>query len=256
MNILFIGDVVGRPGRTVLREHLSQLIHEHKIDFTIVNGENAAHGKGITEKIFNELIGYGADVITMGNHTYSKASIYDIIDHKQLIVPLNMEMPVNAQGYHTFEVMNKKVLVSNMCTMAFMQNVIASPYTISDAIIASDADIKIVDLHGEATAEKIAYMHYYKHDLTAIVGTHTHIQTADEDIFNGCAYISDVGMCGSYESIIGRDIAEVHAQLVNKEHTHYTVSKNPAVLCGVVITIDDETNRAVNIQRIQIRPSS
>ena len=135
-----------------------------------------------------------------------------------------------------------------------MHNVEPNPFIASQAFIEAEADIKIIDLHGEATAEKIAYMHNFKNDFTAILGTHTHVQTADEDIFNGCAYISDVGMSGPYESVIGRDIDEVVSRFVDNKQTYYTVSKNEAVLCGVVIEIDDKTNRAVSIKRIQIRP--
>lgn len=256
MNILFVGDVVGRPGRAVLREHLANIISENEIDFTIVNGENSAHGKGITPKIFLELISYGADVITMGNHTYSKAGIYEIIEDDQLLVPMNMEMPTGAQGYHTYKVKDKEILVANICTKAFMKNVLEDPFETTKEIVAAKADIKFVDLHGEATAEKVSYLHYFKNDLTAIIGTHTHVQTADEDVFNGCAYITDAGMCGAYESIIGRDIDEVHSQMIENKHTHYTVSKNEAVLCAVVINICDETNRAKLIKRIQIRPKA
>lgn len=254
MNILFVGDVVGRPGRRALANNLQNIIKEYHVDFTIVNGENSAHGKGITEKIFKELISYGADAITMGNHTYAKADIYDIIDEAQLIVPLNMEMPKNAHGYQVFDVLDKKVMVANVCTEAFMNNVIKKPFDVTNDLKAIEADVKIIDLHGEATAEKIAYLHYFKQDFTGIFGTHTHVQTADEDVFDGCAYISDVGMCGAYESVIGRDIEEVISQIVDNKRTHYTVSKGDAVFSAVVVEICEETNRAINIERIQIRP--
>lgn len=254
MKILFVGDVVGRPGRRALRENLQNVINENSIDFTIVNGENSAHGKGITEKIFHEILDYGADVITMGNHTYSKGDIYNIVNDPRLIVPMNMEIPKGGHGYEIFEVNGKKVLVSNICTEAFMANVIRKPFDVTDEIVSMDADIKIVDLHGEATAEKVAYMYYYKDDLTGIFGTHTHVQTADEDVFDGCGYISDAGMCGAYRSIIGRDIDEVLERMKNNTRTHYTVAKGDPVFCGVILEVDDETNRSVSIERIQIRP--
>lgn len=254
MKILFVGDVVGRPGRRALEHNLSGIIKDYNIDFTIVNGENSAHGKGITTKIFNGILSYGADVITMGNHTYAKADIYEIIADEKLVVPMNMEMPKDAKGYREFKFNDKKIIVANVCTEAFMHNVTIKTIDAFNELKSLDADIKIVDLHGEATAEKITYMHLFKNDFTAILGTHTHIQTADEDIFNGCAYISDVGMCGSYESIIGRDIEEVVNRMIHDEVTHYTVSKNPAVFCAVVIEVDDISNQAVSIERIQIRP--
>lgn len=254
MKILFVGDVVGRPGRAALRLHLDNVKTEHNIDFTIVNGENSANGKGITKKIFNEIIECGADVITMGNHTYAKADIYEIIDDSRLVVPMNMEMPVGAAGYRIYEVLDKKVLVANICTDAFMHNVIRKCFETSDDIINIEADIKIIDLHGEATAEKVAYLHNYKSYFTGIFGTHTHVQTADEDIFDGCGYISDAGMCGAYESIIGRDIKEVLERIKNDVRTHYTVSKGAPIFSAVVLEVDDKTNRAIKIERIQIRP--
>ncbi len=254
MKVLFVGDVVGRPGRRALADHLQEVIKENKVDFTIVNGENSAHGKGITEKIFNEIISYGADVITMGNHTYAKADIYEIINDPRLLVPLNMEKPKDAKGFNTYEVLGKKVLVANVCTEAFMNNVLQKPIDASHILKEADADIKIIDLHGEATAEKLAYMYYYKNDFNAVLGTHTHVQTADEDVFDGCAYISDVGMCGAYHSIIGRDIDEVLSQIVDSKRTHYTVAKGESVFSAVLLEICENTNRTLNIKRIQIRP--
>ena len=254
MNILFVGDVVGRPGRRALSLHLKNVIEENNIDFTIVNGENAANGKGITEKIFNEIINYGADAITMGNHTYSKGDIYNIVGDDRLIVPMNMEIPKDAKGYHIYDVKDKKICVANICTEAFMANVIKTPFEVTEEIVELDADIKIVDLHGEATGEKVAYMHNFKNSLTGIFGTHTHVQTADNDVFEGCAYISDVGMCGAYESIIGRDIEEVLERMNHQTRTHYTVAKGEPVFCAVVLEVCDETSEALSLKRIQIRP--
>lgn len=254
MKILFVGDIVSKPGRRVLEKHLNQIQDQHQIDFTIVNAENAAHGKGLTPKIFNQIINFNVDVITLGNHAYAKEEIFQIINDEQIVRPINLTTSKMGQGYRIFNVLDKKVLVGNVCGEAFMHNVDPNPFIASEAFVKAEADIKIIDLHGEATAEKIAYMHHFKNDLTAILGTHTHVQTADEDIFNGCAYISDVGMSGPYESVIGRDIEEVVSRFVENKQTYYKVSKNEAVLCAVVIEIDDQTNRAVKIERIQIRP--
>lgn len=254
MKILFVGDIVSRPGRKVLNDHLKTIQNDHNIDFTIVNAENAAHGKGLTPKIFNQIIGYGVDAITLGNHAYAKEEIFEIINDERLVRPINLTTSKMGKGFRTFKVLNKTILVGNVCGETFMHNVDPDPFVASNEFLEADADIKIIDLHGEATAEKIAYMHYFKNEFTAILGTHTHVQTADEDVFDGCAYISDVGMTGPYESVIGRDIDEVVSRFVDNEQTYYTVSKNEAVLCAVVIDIDDKTNRAVKIQRIQIRP--
>ncbi len=254
MKILFVGDIVSKPGRKVLAKHLENLQSEYKIDFTIVNAENAAHGKGLTPKIYNQIINMGVDAITLGNHAYAKEEIFEIINEEKLVRPINLVTTKKGSGFRLFDVLDKKVLVGNICGEAFMHNVDPNPFIASQAFTEAEADIKIIDLHGEATAEKIAYMHNFKNDFTAILGTHTHVQTADEDIFNGCAYITDVGMTGPYESVIGRDIDEVVSRFVDNEQTYYKVSKNEAVLCGVVIEIDDKTNRAVSIKRIQIRP--
>ncbi len=254
MKILFVGDIVSRPGRRVLEKHLKSLQKKHDIDFTIVNAENAAHGKGLTPKIFNQIIGFGADVITLGNHAYAKEEIFEIINDEKIVRPINLTTSKMGKGYRLFKVLDKTILVGNVCGEAFMHNVDPDPFIASLEFVNAKADIKIIDLHGEATAEKVAYMHYFKNDFTAILGTHTHVQTADEDIFNGCAYISDVGMSGPYESVIGRDIDEVISRFVGNEQTYYTVSKNEAVLCAVVIEIDEKTNRASKIERIQIRP--
>ncbi len=254
MKILFIGDIVSKPGRTVLEKHLKTLQKDHNIDFTIVNAENAAHGKGLTPKIFNQIINFGVDVITLGNHAYAKEEIFQIIDDEKIVRPINLTTSKMGQGYRIYDVLGKKVLVGNICGEAFMHNVDPNPFIATQQFIDASADIKIIDLHGEATAEKVAYMHHFKNDLTAILGTHTHVQTADEDIFNGCAYITDVGMSGPYESVIGRDIDEVVSRFVENKQTYYTVSKNEAALCGVVIEIDEQSNRAISIERIQIRP--
>lgn len=253
MKILFVGDVVGKVGRQSVDKYVNDLKIKHEIDFTIVNGENAAHGKGLTQKTFNQLINYGADVITMGNHTYAKDDIYQINDER-LIKPMNLASEKKPVGYHIFDVLDKKVMVANVCGEAFLDNITESPIMASEKLVDVEADIKIIDLHAEASAEKIAYMHYFKNDFSAILGTHTHVQTADEDIFGGCAYISDVGMCGAYESVIGRDIDEVITRLTTNKQTYYKVSSNPAIFCAVVIEIDDDNNRAVAIERIQIRP--
>lgn len=254
MKILFIGDVVSRPGRKILREKLEALKKEHQIDFTIVNGENSAHGKGITPKIFKQIIDYGADVITLGNHAYAKEEVFEIIEDDKLIRPINLDITKQGKGYRTYQVLDKKVLVANVSGEVFMHNIKPNPFIASKEIVEAEADIKIIDLHGEATAEKIAYMHHFKNEFSAILGTHTHVQTADEDVFNGCAYISDVGMTGPYKSVIGRDIDEVVSRFVEDKKTYYKVSKNAAVLCGVILDIDDQTNRAKSIRRIQIRP--
>ena len=256
MNLLFLGDCVGKRGREVIRDLLPSIKHKYNIDFTIANGENAAHGKGITLKIYNELLSYGIDAITMGNHTYSKKElINDISSMNKLIVPNNINEKIG-QGYRIFDVCGKKLCVSNILGAVMMGDYMSDPYlSFQEILDHTKADIYFVDFHGEATAEKRIFAEYFGDSLQAVVGTHTHIQTADEAILNhNTAFISDVGMCGPYFSIIGRSIDESIKRTVLKETTHYTVSESDPILCGVYIEFSNDTNKPVKIERIQIRP--
>ena len=256
MNILFFGDVVARSGRTALIRALPELKREYKADLTIVNGENAAHGKGITAGIYQELINAGADVITTGNHVFSKKEIIRKLGQcPNLIRPLNLP-GASGQGYVIREVCGKKTAVVNMMGSVFMNMETLPVFRVAEQLLDSiDADVVIVDFHGETTSEKITFANYLCDRLTAVIGTHTHVQTADERIINGCAFISDAGMCGSFDSVLGRDTDEVIDRYVHLQNTRFTPSSNPAVICGVFVKVDDATNRAVGIERIQIRPN-
>jgi len=256
MKLLFIGDVVGAPGRAAVKKHLPDLVRQHHIDFVIANGENSAHGKGITPKIYKELLGYGIDAITLGNHAYAKSEITLFSDQSKLIYPANYRGDFEGVTTRVFQVKGHSLAISNICTQAFMEGVTVDPFIMMERILKKVvADFHFVDLHGEATSEKIAFAHFFKHSCTAICGTHTHVQTADEQILSGCAYITDVGMTGPMESIIGRDIDEILNRLVYHVVTQYTIADNEAIFCGVVIDIDEIEKKAISIQRIQIRPS-
>lgn len=249
MNILFIGDVVGKPGRRVLKSYLKQLIIDNDIDIVIVNGENAAHGKGITYSLYLELVNLGIDVITLGNHAFAKRELLlHIQQMPKLVRPYNLE-PLNfGQKYCIVDTIEGKLAIANICGQVFMNNVVVSPFESCSSFLSTvDADMYFVDFHGEATAEKLSFFYKFSKDLVGVVGTHTHIQTADERIDNGCAYISDVGMCGVFNSVLGRDIDEV-LSLMDGHKTSYTVAKGQACLNGVVITIANK--RAVSIRRI------
>ena len=256
MKLLFLGDIVGSVGRQMVQEHLLKLQDEYKVDCTIINGENAAHGKGITRRIYNQLCQFGVHAITMGNHTFSKGELFEFIyDAKKLVRPMNMAPLGMGQSILVVEVLGKKIAVVNLCGSVFMDNIVRSPFDCMNEILSNtEADMFFVDFHGEATSEKITFAHVYSDRCVAICGTHTHVQTADECILNGCAFISDAGMCGAYDSVLGRDKNEVIQQMVYRQPTRYTIAQGPGVLCGVVITIDDATNRACEIKRIQIRP--
>lgn len=256
INILCIGDIVGSAGREVVAKYIPELKEQYQIDMVIANGENSAHGKGITRKIYQQLLSYGIDCITMGNHTFSKNDLFQFIDEADHMVrPGNME-PVE-YGEHTriFKVKNKRIAVSNLLGEVWMNNVVDSPFALMEDILDDiEADIHIVDFHGETTSEKIAFTYLFASRVAAVVGTHTHVQTADERIVDGTAAISDLGMCGPYRSVIGRDVDEIITRFTSDEQTKFKIAEGPAIFCGVVINIDEETNQAISIQRIQIRP--
>ena len=256
MKILFVGDIVGSVGRKMVAEHVLKLKKQYNVDFVIANGENSAHGKGITYKIYNQLLNYGVDMITMGNHTYSKDTIFNFIeDAENMIVPMNLEPIEYGQHYKVVDICGVKLCICNLMCEVFMHNVDESPFTcMSEVLEDAQADIYFVDLHGEATSEKTAFANVFKEDVQAVVGTHTHVQTADERIIGKCAFISDVGMCGAYDSIIGRDVEEVITRFLTNEKTRFTVAEGEGIFSAVLIDIDTKEKCATNIKRIQIRP--
>jgi metallophosphoesterase (TIGR00282 family) len=257
MNILFIGDIVGKSGRTTVYRVLDDLVREHNIDFIIANAENIAHGKGVTLKLYNELIDHGIDVVTLGNHAFAKSEIMENLDQcDRLVRPMNLYPVEPGQAFVDVKKGQFCVRVVNLCGSVFMDNVSEPPFNVMNKVLAqTDPCILIVDLHAEATSEKLAFAHLFKDRCTAIIGTHTHVQTADEQVMNGCAYISDVGMSGPFDSIIGRDTQEVLDRFTGKNTKGYTVSENPSQVCAVVIEVDDSTLRANSITRIQLRPN-
>lgn len=256
MRILFVGDIVGAVGRSMVSKYVSTIKQEQNIDFVVANGENAAHGKGITKKIYHQLLNNGVDLITLGNHTFSKDTIHSFIDEAdQMIRPMNLLPLEGGNPYKVVEINGLKVCIVNLMCNVFMVQVEGSPFDCMEDILEDvDADIYFVDLHGEATSEKIAFSYYFEKYVQVVVGTHTHVQTADERVENGTAFISDVGMCGAYRSVIGRDIEEVLTRFTTNEKTRFTVAEGDGIFCGVIIDIDEKTKAATHIERIQIRP--
>ncbi|HQE67654.1 MAG TPA: TIGR00282 family metallophosphoesterase, partial [Bacillota bacterium] len=207
MNILFIGDVVGRPGRNYLCTNLKRLVEENNIDFVIINGENSAGGVGITRSTYDELLGMGADIITLGNHSWAKKEVLEFIeDAERLIRPANYPEGTPGKGFRIAEKAGKRIAVINLSGRVFM-DCIDCPFKAADKILnelKNEADVIIVDFHAEATSEKLAMGWYLDGRVHAVLGTHTHVQTSDERILpGGTAYITDVGMTGPIDSILG-----------------------------------------------------
>ncbi|MGM8214543.1 TIGR00282 family metallophosphoesterase [Bacillaceae bacterium W0354] len=257
MNILFIGDIVGRPGRNALENHLPNLKKQYKADLTIVNGENAAHGKGITKKIYHQILEWGADVVTLGNHTWDKKEIFDFIDDADYLVrPANFPEGTPGKGLIYKKINNVKVAVINIQGRTFM-NPIDDPFTKADSLIAEakkHAKVIFVDFHAEATSEKQAMGWYLDGRASAVVGTHTHIQTSDERILpKGTAYITDVGMTGPYDSVLGVDKDAVIRKFITGLPVKFEVPEtDKSVLSGVVVKVDTTSGRANTINRILI----
>ena len=216
MKILFIGDIFGEIGREMVADYLHRLVKDHQIDFVIANVENTSHGKGLLKRHYDELLFQGIQAMTMGNHTIKKKELYDYIDEAdKLIVPVNHPKVLPGVKSRVFDVLNKKIRVTNVLGSAFMDNRNSNPFEVIDDYLGLSQDIHIIDFHGETTSEKIAFAHYVKDRVNgAVLGTHTHVQTADEKIIDGkLAFISDVGMTGPYMSAIGCDLDAIVTRL-------------------------------------------
>ncbi|MEG0310240.1 MAG: TIGR00282 family metallophosphoesterase [Eubacterium sp.] len=255
MKVLIIGDVVSRPGRTLLKEKLENIIKEYQIDFTIVNGENASGGKGITEKNAKELFNLPIDVMTMGNHVWNQKEMVNYIENfPKIIRPLNYPEPCPGKGYDFFEWQNKRICVMNLSGQIFMPE-LDSPFLLFDRIypeIEGKYDLLIIDFHAEATSEKIAFGYYLDGKASVVVGTHTHVQTADNRLLpKGTAYITDLVMTGPLNGVLGVEKEIIINNMLTKRPERFIIEKEwPYQLNGVVIDIDEETNKPVSIERI------
>ena len=256
MKILAVGDIVGENGLRKLKEVLPNLKQQEKIDFIIVNGENVAGGMGITEKLFNQIIQAGADVVTLGNHTWSKKDIFNFIDNEKLIRPANYPKGVVGKGYSIYKCKNKKIAVMNLLGRTNMGILTENPFLEADNIInkvRNEVDYIILDFHAEATAEKIAMREYLEGRVNIIFGTHTHVQTADEQILpNGTAYITDLGMTGPKNSVIGMDIQASIKRFETTLPEKYKLAEGECIMNAVIFDIDDETNKVTKIERIYL----
>jgi hypothetical protein len=256
INILFIGDVVGRPGRRVLAQHLDALRDEYEIDLVIVNVENAASGFGITSKIVDELFATGVDVMTSGNHIWDKREALEFIDDEpRLLRPLNYPSETPGRGlFIATTPQGEKLAIINLMGAVFMHPTLDCPFTAIDAILDSVLEQTrsvLVDFHAEVTSEKMAMAWHLDGRASAVIGTHTHIPTADERILpNGCATLSDAGMTGCYDSVIGMDKDISVQRFLSKLPQRFQIATGKGSLRGVHVRIDPQSGRAVHIERV------
>lgn len=258
MKTLIIGDVVGRPGRKMVREYLPKLKKKYRPQFTIVNGENAAGGKGITKKVYRQLLEAGAHVITMGNHTWDNREIFEFIDEApRLVRPANFPAGTPGSGVTMVKINSIEVAVINLQGRTFMPD-LDDPFRIADELIAEiqkKTPFIFVDFHAEATSEKQALGWYLDGKVTAVFGTHTHVQTNDARILpQGTAYLTDVGMTGAYDSIIGMKIESVLNKFLTQLPSRFEVAAGREQLNGAVIDVDPVTGRALAIEAFVISP--
>jgi len=254
VRILFIGDVIGHPGRSAIVNALPRLKEQYQTHLTIANGENLAGGLGITPETARELFLCGMDIITTGNHVWDKKEMLDYINiDNRIIRPANYPQGVPGNGY-TFSQGEITVAVLNLSGCVFMQP-LDNPFRIATSIIPllrERTNLIVVDFHAEATSEKIAFGRYLDGQVSAVIGTHTHVQTADETIFpNGTAYITDVGMTGPIDSVIGTKTDLVINRFLTQMPVKFEVPKGDVIISAVIIDIDPFTGKSVSIKRIQ-----
>ncbi len=257
MKILLIGDIVGNSGVKKVKEVIPQYKKQKNIDFIIANGENSADGMGITLKIYEDLKKAGVDVVTMGNHTWGKKEIFNFIEDEQIVRPANYPIGVPGKGYTIREINGKKIAVVNLIGRVDIGILSENPFLKMDEIlkeIQNKADIIIVDFHAEATAEKIAMGYYLDGRVTAVFGTHTHVQTADETILEkGTGYITDIGMTGPKKSVIGMEVSASVKRFTTTLPERYKVSEDKEIiLTGCILEINDENCKIEKITRISM----
>jgi len=252
-----IGDIFARPGRRIVRETIDEIVKTHDVDFVIANAENAAGGFGLTRDICKELFGYGVHVLTGGNHTWDKREIMTVLeDDERVLRPHNYPPENPGSGVYVGKHDGVTIAVLNLQGRVFMPPT-DCPFRSADRLIESvkdEADVILVDLHAEATSEKYAMAWYLDGRVSGLVGTHTHVPTADEGVFpEGMAYISDLGMTGPHRSIIGVNVEQSLGRFLNSRPSRFEAAKGDVRLNGVVIDVDEGSGQARGIQRIHRR---
>ncbi|MBL7158204.1 MAG: TIGR00282 family metallophosphoesterase [Candidatus Omnitrophica bacterium] len=256
MKLLFIGDIVGRPGREAVKKLLPALVKKHKIDCTVANAENSAGGSGITPSIAKELESYGCDVLTSGDHIWKRKEAAELLEeHQNVLRPLNY--PEGAPGKGSLIMKTEsgvKMAVVNLVGRVFMQSVDCPFKAAKEEVenIRKETPNIFVDIHAEATSEKIALGWYLDGLVTALTGTHTHVQTADEKILpQGTAYITDVGMTGPFDSVIGRKKEQILTRFITQRPTRFEMAEEDVWINAVIIDFDEKTGKANSIKRLK-----
>lgn len=258
LRILALGDIVGRPGRMVVHQRLPEIIRTRKADLVIANGENIAGGSGITPNLFHKLRSYGIDVVTLGDHVYKRLDIVPTLTASERVIrPANLSSHAAGRGWTVIET-NAGVKVGVFCLLGriFMNMPAGDPFECADRILADhlppDVKVRVCDMHAEATSEKVAMGHHLDGRVGLVFGTHTHIPTADARILpGGTAAITDVGMCGPYDSVLGRRKDRVLKYMTTNMPHAFDVATSDVKLCGVLAEIDEATGKALAIERIE-----
>jgi len=256
MRILFIGDIVGRPARDYLKELIPSLKKELSLDFIIANGENAAGGSSLTMDTAKDIFDSGIDVVTSGDHIFKKKESKEALDKFDIIRPLNYGELAAGEGYIIKKVKGKKVAVINLLGRVFMQPVDCPFKAVRDILesVKKQAKIIIVDMHAEATSEKLAMGYFLAGKASAVVGTHTHIPTADERIMeNYTAYITDVGMTGSFDSVLGREKHQIIERFISNMPVRFNLAQLDVRAQAVLLDVDEKTGRALSIKRMEFK---
>jgi len=255
MKLAFIGDIVGKPGRELIAEHLPRLREEYSLDLVIANYENASHGFGLTKRNCEELLSYGIDVMTGGNHSWDKKEVFELYENQPLIRPINYPKDSPGEGLFRVEVLHHQVAILNVMgyyTMPMVDN----PFVIMDEVVnqlkAEGIKHIIVDIHAEATSEKLGMMQILKDRISAIFGTHTHVGTDDLAIIDGCCYVSDVGLTGCRDGVIGMDKKVPIKRFLTGIGGHFDVPKKCQAIFQIIIFELDEDGRGIKAEKLKI----
>ncbi|MEK6674473.1 MAG: TIGR00282 family metallophosphoesterase [Planctomycetota bacterium] len=259
LRLLCVGDVVGAPGRRVLREALAALVKSKQIDCVIVNAENTAAGSGLTPTLYDKIISYGTDLITLGDHIYRRREIIPLLERSDRIVrPANLPAAAPGKDFAICKTASgHRVAVISLLGRMFIKSVANCPFAAVDRVLAAipkDVKIVVVDMHAEATSEKVAMGWYLDGRVSVVFGTHTHIPTADERVLpKGTGYITDLGMTGPFDSVLGRDKQRVVSTMITGVPDTLDVAEGDARLSGVIVTVSANTGHATNIERVCYR---